>query len=294
MDISWVSPFVSSFILGVSIASVWLVAALGLAVIYGVAGVINMAHGEFIMLGAYSVYLLEHYLHIPYLLCLPLAFILVGLIGLLIERGLIRYLYNRPLDTLLATWGLSIALIQIVRLGIGSDPVYINTPNFLSGTLDLGLVHMSILRIFILAVTALLLAGLWYLFYRTNFGIKVRAVTQNREMAASFGIDAKRIYMFTFALGAGLAGVAGTLFAALTTVLPTMGAHYVVQSFLVVVTGGGALFGSVASSAMMGEVVSFFSTIFNPTFARFLVFMLIVCILWVRPQGLFSRGAVRR
>ncbi|WP_313054667.1 urea ABC transporter permease subunit UrtB [Pseudomonas lopnurensis] len=293
MDFSWVS-FSNSLILGLSIASIWLIAALGLTIIYGTAGVINMAHGEFIMLGAYSAYCLQTYLGVPFLLCIPLSFMIVALIGLLIERGLIRYLYQRPLDTLLATWGVSLVLMQGVRMIFGSDPKYIQMPEFLSSNLSIGPLSLSAFRLGIIAMTVLLVVGIWYLLYRTHFGIKIRAVTQNKEMAASFGINSSRIYMYTFALGAGLAGLAGSLFAAMSIVLPTMGTHYIVQSFLVVVTGGGALMGSVAASALMGEIQSVLAYAFNDTFARFLLFVLIVIFLRFRPQGLFSSGAVRR
>ncbi|WP_297833534.1 urea ABC transporter permease subunit UrtB [Pseudomonas sp.] len=293
MDFSWVN-LINSLVLGLSIGSIWLVAALGLTIIYGTAGVINMAHGELIMLGAYSVYCLQAYLDVPFLLCIPLSFVIVAAIGLVIERVLIRYLYSRPLDTLLATWGVSLVLMQGVRMIFGSDPKYINMPVFLSSNIAIGAFSLSAFRLLIIAMTIALVVGFWWLFYRTHFGIKIRAVTQNREMAASFGIDADRIYMYTFALGAGLAGLAGSLFAALSIVLPSMGAGYIVQSFLVVVTGGGSLIGSVAASALTGQIQSIFAYLFNDTFARSLLFVLIVIFLRFRPQGLFASGAVRR
>ncbi|ROO24200.1 branched-chain amino acid ABC transporter permease [Salinisphaera orenii MK-B5] len=293
MDYSW-APLMGSLVLGLSIASIWLVAALGLTIIYGTAGVINMAHGEFIMLGAYAAYCAQAYLGTPFLLCLPISFVVVALIGLFFERVLIRYLYHRPLDTLLATWGVSLMLTQGVRMIFGSSPKYVQVPEFLSGNVSLGIMNMSSLRILIVLMTVVLIVGIWYLFYRTYFGIKIRAVTQNREMAASFGVNSERIYMCTFALGAGLAGVAGCLFSALAIVLPTMGSNYVVESFLVVVTGGGPLVGSIAASAMMGEFKSFFSYFFNSTFAQFLLFVLIVIVLRFRPNGLFANTAVRR
>ncbi|HEY0287006.1 MAG TPA: urea ABC transporter permease subunit UrtB [Pseudomonas sp.] len=293
MDFSWVT-FANSLVLGLSIGSIWLIAALGLTIIYGTAGVINMAHGELIMLGAYSAYCLQHYLGVPFLMCIPLSFVIVALLGLVIERVLIRYLYDRPLDTLLATWGVSLVLMQGVRMIFGNDPKYINMPEFLSNNLTLGGVSLSAFRLLIIAMTVLMVGAFWFLFYRTHFGIKIRAVTQNKEMAASFGINAERIYMYTFALGAGLAGLAGSLFAALSIVLPGMGTGYIVQSFLVVVTGGGSLLGSVAASALTGEIQSVFAFIFNDTFARFLLFILIVIFLRFRPQGLFSAGVARR
>jgi urea transport system permease protein len=291
MDIGAV---VNAIILGISIGSIFLVAALGLAIIYGTAGVINMAHGEFIMLGAYSTYLLQSSLGIPYFLCIPLSFVVVALIGLVIEYLLIRHLYRRPLDTLLATWGVSLVLMQGVRLIFGSDPKYIQMPEFLSTNIAMGPINVSTFRIFVLLVAAIFVVGTWALFYRTSFGIKVRAVTQNKEMAASFGINASRVYSMTFAIGAGLAGAAGALFGVLNIVLPTMGMSYVVEAFLMVVSGGGSLVGSVIASGLTGQMQSIFAFIFNDTFARFLVFILIVVFLRFRPQGLIGSGATRR
>jgi len=288
------ASFVNALILGLSIASIFLVAALGLTIIYGTAGVINMAHGEFIMLGAYSSYTLQYYLGVPFFLCIPLSFFVVALIGLVIERLLIRYLYDRPLDTLLATWGVSLVLMQGVRLIFGSDPKYIQMPSFLSTNIAAGPISVSIFRVFIFLVGVGLVAAVWWLFYKTEFGIKLRAVTQNKEMAASFGINSGQVYALTFALGAGLAGIAGSLFGVLNIVLPTMGMGYVVEAFLIVVTGGGALLGSILASGVTGEAQSIFAYIFNDTFAQFLVFVLIVIFLRFRPQGLIATGGARR
>src|ERR1700761_4128896 len=289
-----ISAFLNALVLGISIASIWLIAALGLTIIYGAAGVINMAHGEFIMLGAYSSYTLQSYLGLPFFLCVPASFVIVALIGLVIERGLIRYLYNRPLDTLLATFGVSLVLMQGVRLIFGSDPKYLAVPQIFQSNVQLGFVNISVFRVVVLAITIAAVAGLWALFYRTRFGIQVRAVMQNKEMAASFGINADRVYMLTFALGAGLAGLAGSLFGVLNIVLPTMGATYVVQAFLVVVVGGGTLAGSVVAGGATGELQSIFAYFTNDTFARFVLFVLIVVFLRIRPQGLFAPSATRR
>lgn len=289
-----ISSFINALILGVSIASIWLIAALGLTIIYGTAGVINMAHGEFIMLGAYSSYMLQSYFGLPFLLCIPASFVIVGLIGLVLERGLIRYLYNRPLDTLLATWGVSLVLMQGVRLIFGSDPKYIAVPEIFSSNIQFGFINISAFRVIVLAITIALVAALWFTFYRTRFGVQVRAVMQNKEMAASFGINSGRIYMLTFAIGAGLAGIAGSLFGVLNIVLPTMGTAYVVQAFLVVVVGGGTLAGSVAAGGITGELQSVFAFFTNDTFARFVLFVLIVVFLRFRPQGLFAPAAQRR
>lgn len=291
MDLSVV---LSALVLGTSIGSIFLVAALGLAIIYGTAGVINMAHGELIMLGAYTTYTLQTFVGIPYFLCIPLSFCIVALVGVAIERLLIRHLYNRPLDTLLATWGVSLVLMQGVRLIFGSDPKYVQLPEFLSTNLDLGIVNISVFRIFVLLVAAILVFATWYTFYRTRFGIMVRAVTQNKEMAASFGINAGQTYMLTFAIGAGLAGVAGSMFGGLNIVLPTMGMSYVVEAFLMVVSGGGSLLGTILASGFTGQLQSMFAFIFNDTFARFLIFLMVVIFLRFRPQGLIGSGDTRR
>lgn len=284
----------NALILGLSIASIWLIAALGLTIIYGAAGVINMAHGALIMLGAYSAHMLQHYVGVPYLLCIPASFVIVAVIGLILERGLIQYLYNRPLDTLLATYGVALVLVQGVRLIFGSDPKYLAVPEIFSSSFMIGSVSISTFRVIVLAVTALLVFGIWVLFYKTRFGVQVRAVMQNKEMAASFGINASRVYMLTFALGAGLAGVAGSLFGVLNIVLPTMGDSYVVQAFLMVVVGGGSLAGTIIASFASGELQSMFAFFTNDTFARFLIFVLIVVFLRFKPQGLFAKAGVRR
>jgi urea transport system permease protein len=288
------SAFLNALILGVSIASIWLLAALGLTIIYGTVGVINMAHGEFIMLGAYSSYMLQSYFSLPFLLCIPASFLIVAAVGLILERGLIRYLYKRPLDTLLATFGVSLVLMQGVRLIFGSDPKYIAVPAIFSSNVQFGFVNISAFRVIVLGITVGAVAALWALFYRTRFGVQVRAVMQNKEMAASFGINSDRVYMLTFALGAGLAGLAGSLFGVLNIVLPTMGSAYVVQAFLVVVVGGGTLAGRVVAGGATGELQSIFAYFTNDTFARFLLFVLIVVLLRIRPQGLFAPSATRR
>jgi urea transport system permease protein len=289
-----ITAFINALILGISIASIWLIAALGLTIIYGTAGVINMAHGEFIMLGAYSSYMLQNYLGLPFLLCVPAAFVIVGAVGLVLERGLIRYLYKRPLDTLLATFGVSLVLMQGVRLIFGSDPKYLAVPPIFTSNFQLGFVNISAFRVIVLGITISLVVALWALFYRTRFGVQVRAVMQDKEMAASFGINSDRIYMLTFAIGAGLAGLAGSLFGVLNIVLPTMGTGYVVQAFLVVVVGGGTLAGSVIAGGATGELQSVFAYFTNDTFARFMLYVLIVVFLRIRPQGLFAPSAKRR
>jgi urea transport system permease protein len=287
-------PFMNALVIGLSLASIWLVAALGLTIIYGTMGVINMAHGEFIMLGAYSTYVLQTFLGIPFLLCLPLTFLILAGIGWIIERGIIRTLYERPLDTLLATWGLSLILIQSVRLIFGGKPQYVAVPDWLKFNIDISFLHLSGVRLFVFGASILILAITWYLMYRTTFGMRIRAVMQDREMAEAFGIDTSKVYSMTFAYGAGLAGLAGGMFGALKTLFPDMGHGYIVEAFLVVVVGGVELAGSVVSAALLGELNSIFSYFTNDTFARFVLFTLIVIFLRFRPQGLISEKKGRR
>jgi len=287
-------PFLNSLIIGISVASIWLIAALGLTIIYGTMGVINMAHGELIMLGAYSTYVFQTFLGVPFILCLPLAFVIVAGLGWIIERGVIRTLYQRPLDTLLATWGLSLILIQGVRLIFGGKPQYVGVPEWLKFQIDYSFIHISGLRVFIIFTAVFLVVMTYLVLYRTSLGIRVRAVMQDKEMAASFGIETNRIYSITFAYGAGLAGVAGALFGALKTLFPDMGSGYIVEAFLVVVVGGAGLIGSVFSAGLLGEMNSVFSYFTNDTFARFVLFTLIVIFLRFRPQGLIVEGMARR
>lgn len=294
LDALFSQAFVDALLLGLSIGSIWLMAALGLTIIYGTIGVINMAHGEFIMLGAYTTYVLQNVFHIPFLICLPLSFVIVAIIGLLIEQLLIRYLYNRPLDTLLATWGVSLVLIQGVRLIFGSDPLYLAIPGFLSANLKLGFFNIATFRLFILALTLLVSGGVWLFLQRTRFGMQIRAVTQNRNMAAAFGINPQYVYAGAFALGSGLAGLAGAMFGALNIVLPNMGSLYVVRAFLVVVSGGGSLIGTVVSGAVVGEMQSIFAFFADDTLALFLIFVLVVVFLRFRPKGLFAVTTTRR
>ena len=219
---------------------------------------------------------------------------LMALIGWLIERGIIRTLYQRPLDTLLATWGLSLILIQGIRLIFGGQPKYVAVPKFLDFQIEANFIHLSGVRLFIIIFAIIIGVATWFLMYKTTLGMRVRAVMQDKEMAASFGIDANKIYSITFAYGAGLAGMAGALFGALKTLFPDMGSGYIVEAFLVVVVGGIGLVGSMFSSGILGELSSIFSYFTNETFARFILFTLIVVFLRFRPQGLITEGTTRR
>ncbi|MBT5309178.1 MAG: urea ABC transporter permease subunit UrtB [Rhodospirillaceae bacterium] len=280
---------ISQVITGLSIGSILLLVALGLAIIYGTTGVINLAHGEFVMLGAYSAWALQKYLNVGLFEGLILIFIIVAFIGFIVERVVIRHLYDRPLDTILATWGVGIMAQQIIRLTAGGELRYVQMPPSLGSSISVLGVETSAFRMFVLVVTAALFGVTWYLMYRTNIGMKLRAITQNREMASSFGINSNKIYSLTFAYGCGLAGLAGALVSPLKSVSPEMGTTYVVDAFMVVVLGGvESLLGTVASSIILGELNGFLAFFSNDTMAKAIVFLAIVVLIRFRPQGLFS------
>lgn len=279
---------------GLSIASILLMIALGLAIIYGAMGVINLAHGEFVMLGAYSAWMLQSYLGLSILVALPLVFLMVGLVGLLVERGIVKWLYHRPLDTILATWGIGIVLQQLVRMGIGSDSRYVARPGLLDGNLEIGGVVMSNYRLFLIAFSLGVMALTWWLLARTEFGLKLRAVIQNKEISECYGIRADSVYAGAFAYGAGIAGVAGALITPLVSVTPSMGTYIVVDAFLVVIVGGvGTLFGTLAAAGLVGEGTALFSFLFNDTIGRVMMLLAIILLIRFKPQGLFP-DKVRR
>jgi urea transport system permease protein len=273
---------------GLSIASILLLIALGLSIIYGTMGVINLAHGEFVMLGAYTAWALQTYAAIGLLPALVLIFLIVAALGWIIERSVIRYLYRRPLDTILATWGIGVMLQQIVRLTAGGELRYVKMPDSLAHAVSIFGEETPVYRVFIFFGVAALFALTWFLIYRTTLGMKLRAVMQDATVASCFGINADRIYGLTFAYGAGLAGLAGALVAPLKSVSPEMGTTYVVDAFMVVVVGGvQSLFGTVVSAALLGEASGVIAFLQNDTVAKALVLLAIVILIRFRPQGLF-------
>ncbi|HQT78425.1 MAG: urea ABC transporter permease subunit UrtB [Rhodospirillales bacterium 20-64-7] len=273
---------------GLSIASILLLVSLGLAIIYGAMGVINLAHGDFLMLGAYAVWFLQSTFGIGLLPCLGLVFVIVGIVGWVVERTLIRHLYGRPLDTLLATWGIGIILQQGIRLSAGAELRYVKMPAYLINPVKLLGTDVSAYRLTIFGVTLALLVATYMLIFRSNFGMRLRAVTQNAEIARCFGINVSQVYALTFAYGAGLAGLAGALVSPLKSVSPDMGTGFVVDAFLVVVMGGvQSLFGTVASAGILGQLSTWFAFVSNDTLARALVFTLVLVMIRFRPQGLF-------
>lgn len=286
--------FLNEGFIGLSQASILLMVALGLAIIYGTMGVINLAHGQFVMLGAYVAWWFQTNLGFSILLSLPLVFLIVGLIGVITERGVIRWLYKRPLDTILATWGIGIVLEQLIRAVFGTSSRYVGRPGFLDGTIELAGAHMSYYRIFLIFFSIAMLAATWYLIFRTEWGTKLRAVIQNTEIAECYGIRADRIYMLTFAYGAALAGMAGALITPLVSVTPGMGTAVVVDAFLVVIVGGlGSLLGTTASALLIGEASAYLSFLTDDTTARILILLGVIVLIRFRPEGLFP-DKVRR
>jgi urea transport system permease protein len=283
------SAVISQISVGLSIASILLLVSLGLAIIYGTMGVINLAHGEFVMLGAYSVWFLQSLFGLNLITCLPIVFVLVGVAGLLIEWLLIRHLYTRPLDTILATWGVGVILQQAIRLSAGAELRYVKMPDFLTNPVHIGFYEESAYRIFIFFIAFSLLVITYLLIFHTEYGMRLRAITQNREIARCFGINAGRIYALTFAYGAGLAGIAGALVSPLKSVAPDMGTNYVVDAFLVVVMGGvQSLLGTIASSYLIGQASGVLGYLTNDTMAKAIVFLGVVVLIRLFPQGLFT------
>lgn len=281
----------AQFLTGFSIVAILLIIALGLAIIFGVMRVINMAHGDFIMIGAYVAFVLQYYFRLNLFWAIPVSFVVLGIIGMVVEWGLIRQLYGRPLETLLATWGVSIILQSGIRLLFGPELRYVKAPAALSGELPVPGSNLPFpyFRLFIIALALLLLFLTYWLLYRTDLGMRVRAVNQNRSMAAVLGIETRRIDSLVFAFGSGLAGIAGVMVAPIKTVSPIMGFKYSVDAYMVIVLGGvGRLVGTVAGAAVIGEGETVLAFLFNNVIGELLVFTMIVLALRVFPQGLFT------
>jgi urea transport system permease protein len=287
--------------IGLSVGSILLLVALGLAITYGAMGVINMAHGEMVMIGAYVTVLSGIWLGVNIFVAIPIAFVATALIGLAIERVVVRRLYGRLLDTLLATWGIAILIQQAVRLelglsffgihiqGLGPGLQNVNVPAGLQGPFLLGSVEINRYRAFIILVTAILTFATWLIMYRTPIGMQVRAIIRNPKMAAACGINVTRVNALTFAFGSGLAGVAGVMMSGFKTVFPDMGTPFVVDGFMVVVMGGvGSLLGSVFSAGILGEINGVVAAGTNDILARAVVFGVVIMIIILKPKGLFS------
>ena len=289
---------IANLFYGLSLGSILLLAALGLAITFGLMGVINMAHGEMLMLGAYSTFLVQNLFkeYLPgffewYLLAaIPIAFMVSAMIGVLLERSIIRHLYGRPLETLLATWGISLILIQSVRLIFGAQNVAVANPSYLSGGIEV--FHGVVLpfnRIAILIFVVFVVISVWTLLQKTSLGLQVRAVTQNRGMAACMGISTRKIDMYTFGLGSGVAGLGGLALSQVGNVGPELGQLYIVDSFMVVVLGGvGKIAGTVAGAMGLGVLNKFLEPVAGAVLGKILVLVLIIIVIQKRPQGLFA------
>jgi urea transport system permease protein len=282
---------------GLSLGSVLLLAAIGLAITFGVMGVINMAHGEMVMIGAYTTFVVQEVIRTRYpalfdyslLIAVPLAFLVAGAIGVLIERSIIRFLYGRPLETLLATWGLSLVLQQAVRTMFGPTNREVGNPSWMSGAFELGQITITYNRlwilVFTLAVFMILLAMLRY----TALGLEMRAVTQNRRMAASMGIATSRVDALTFGLGSGIAGIAGVALSQIDNVSPNLGQSYIIDSFMVVVFGGvGNLWGTLVGAFTLGIANKFLEPVAGAVLGKIAILVLIILFIQKRPRGLFA------
>jgi urea transport system permease protein len=283
---------------GVSLGSILLLAALGLAITYGLMGVINMAHGELIMIGAYATYVVQNIFRAYFpgafdwylMFAVPAAFMVSALVGMALERSVIRWLYGRPLETLLATWGISLMLIQGVRTIFGAQNVQVENPAFMSGGIEvLTGVVLPWSRIVIIGFALAVLAGMWLLLSRTRLGLFVRGVTQNRAMAACVGVPTARVDTWAFGLGSGLAGLAGCALSQIGNVGPDLGQGYIVDSFLVVVLGGvGQLAGTVYAALGLGFANKLLESWAGAVMAKILVLVFIIVFIQKRPQGLFA------
>ncbi|MDO1582158.1 urea ABC transporter permease subunit UrtB [Rhizobium oryzicola] len=282
---------------GLSLGSVLLLAAIGLSITFGVMGIINMAHGEMVMLGAYSTFVVQEIIRTKFpgafdyslAIALPVAFVVTGAAGLIIERGVIRFLYGRPLETLLATWGVSLVLQQLVRSIFGPTNREVGNPSWMSGSFPLGGMQVTWNRMWIVLFSLTIFLGLLLLMKRSFFGLMMRAVTQNRRMASSMGIRTPWVDAFTFALGSGIAGIAGVALSQIDNVSPNLGQSYIIDSFMVVVFGGvGNLWGTLVGALTLGVLNKFLEPWVGAVLGKILVLVLIILFIQKRPRGLFA------
>jgi len=284
---------------GLSLGSVLLIVAFGLAITFGLMGIINMAHGEFIAIGGYTCYVVQNLFsewfgvqsgayQWFFWVALPICFLVAGGIGYGLEKSLFRFLYKRPLESLLATWGLSMVMQQVFRLRFGAANVQVNTPDILIGNFEFAGVALSYTRLFVVAFAGVVILITWALLSKTNLGLYIRAVMQNRNMASSIGIPVSRVNSLTFAFGCGLAALAGAALSQIGNVGPSMGQTYIVDSFMVVVVGGvGNLLGAGISAMGIGIVDQFLQPTFGPVMGKIIVFFVIILFLQWKPGGLF-------
>jgi urea transport system permease protein len=283
---------------GLSLFTILLLMSLGLAIVFGLMGVINMAHGELMALGAYATYLTAHFFqrNLPSLMtwylfaAIVVAFCVTFAFGYALERGFIRFFYNRPLDTLLATWGLSLILQQTYRSIFGAQEVSVPLTSWLTGAWEpTPGIQLPLNRLFILGLTLAVAFGVYLILFKTRAGLRARAVTQNRAMSSAVGIDTNRVDALTFALGSGLAGIAGAVFTMIGSINPGSGQLYIVDSFIVVVFGGVAsLLGTGASAFLIAQSQSTLEYLMTGSMARVSILLLVIVVLYLRPNGLFS------
>ena len=294
---SW-SGAIETIFRGISLSSILLMMSLGLAIIFGLMGVINMAHGELMMVGAYATFVTQEWFraYLPtgvfdyyFLASMPLSFLVAALFGLLLEATVIRFLYGRPLETMLATWGVSLVLIQAARVYFG-DLTSVVAPSWLSGGAQVMVgVYLPYNRLFIIALSVLCVVGIYLLLFRSGVGLRVRAVMQNRDMGACLGIPTRKVDAYTFAFGSGLAGLAGCALTLIGNVEPGLGQNYIVDSFMVVVTGGvGKLAGTIVASLGIGGLNKLLEPSFGAVYGKVLILVLVILLLQHRPSGLFT------
>ena len=290
--------FLGKLFQGLSLASVLLLAAIGLAITFGVMGVINMAHGEMVMLGAYTTYLVQEVFRTYWpvgfdfslAVAVPAAFVVAGAFGVAIERGIIRFLYGRPLETLLATWGLSLILQQIVRTIFGPTNKEVGNPSWMSGAIELkGGALLTYNRIWIIVFSLVVVALIALVLKKTSFGLQMRAVTQNRRMASAMGIKTGWVDAMTFGLGSGIAGMAGVALSQIDNVSPNLGQAYIVDSFMVVVFGGvGNLLGTLFGAVTLGVANKFIEAWSGAVLAKIFILVAVILFIQKRPRGLFA------
>ncbi|WP_404400369.1 urea ABC transporter permease subunit UrtB [Pelagibacterium halotolerans] len=282
---------------GISLGSVLLLAAIGLAITFGVMGVINMAHGEMVMIGAYVTFMVQEVIRTSFpgafdyslAIAIPLAFLVTGFVGVAIERGIIRWLYGRPLETLLATWGLSLIIQQGVRTIFGPTNRDVGNPSFMSGTFEFMGLMITWNRLWIVIFAAVVFALLLLVLNRTSLGLQMRAVTQNRRMASAMGIRTPWVDAMTFGLGSGVAGLAGVALSQIDNVSPNLGQNYIIDSFMVVVFGGvGNLWGTLVGALTLGVANKFLEPFAGAVLAKIVILVLIILFIQRRPRGLFA------
>lgn len=291
--------FIGNLFQGVSLGSVLLLASIGLSITFGVMGVINMAHGEMVMLGAYTTFLVQELFRnlmpeafdYSLLVAIPAAFLVAALFGILVERGIIRFLYTRPLETLLATWGISLILQQLVRSIFGPTNQEVGNPSWMSGAIELsGGVLLTYNRIWIIVFSLIVFVCLLLILHKSRFGLQMRAVTQNRRMASSMGIRTGTIDALTFGLGSAIAGIAGVALSQIDNVSPNLGQSYIIDSFMVVVFGGvGNLWGTLVGAMSLGITNKFLEPYAGAVLAKIIILIAIILFIQKHPRGLFAQ-----